>query len=139
MPSVRPQACQPSFTAFPDAKRATELPNRAEQSDFLDVFGRSRRRANTPCVCETRVEPNLSQVLYLLFSPELQRNLANPQGTAAQLCKAGKPAGEIVNELYLRTVPRPPTPSELGDAVASSRQPPKKKNRQSSKTCCGRC
>ena len=104
------------FSAFPEAKRATELPNEAEQSDFLDIFGRSRR--DTPCVCETRVEPNLSQVLYLLFSPELQRDLANPEGAPARLCKENKPSGEIVDELYLRTFSRSPTAEELRDAVA---------------------
>lgn len=104
------------FNQFADAKRAIELPNEAEQSDFLDIFGRTRR--DTPCVCETRIEPNLSQVLYLLFSPELQRDLANPAGAVAKLIKENKPSEEIANELYLRTVSRPPSEAELADAVA---------------------
>lgn len=105
-----------NFNQFADAKRAIELPNEAEPSDFLDIFGRSRR--DTPCVCETRVEPNLSQVLYLMFSPELQRDIANPEGTVAKLIKENKPTAEMVEELYLRTLCRPPTADELKDAVA---------------------
>lgn len=103
------------FNQFADAKRAIELPNEAEPSDFLDIFGRSRR--DTPCVCETRVEPNLSQVLYLMFSPELQRDIANPEGTVARLMKENKPTAEVVEELYLRTLCRRPTADELKDAV----------------------
>ena len=114
------------FNQFADAKRAIELPNEAEQNDFLDIFGRTRR--DTPCVCETRTEPNLSQVLYLMFSPELQRDIANPEGTVAKLVKENKPTAEIVAELYLRTVSRPPNEMELADAMAlidnaAARQP----------------
>ncbi|HXT59986.1 MAG TPA: DUF1553 domain-containing protein, partial [Pirellulales bacterium] len=115
-----------SFKTFPEAKRAIQLPNEAEQSDFLDIFGRSRR--DTPCVCETHVEPNLSQVLYLLFSPELQRNLSHAEGVVARLVKENNPAAELVEELYLRSVSRLPTAVELQDAVtlietATARQP----------------
>lgn len=106
----------PKFTTFPDAKRAIQLPNEMEQSDFLDIFGRSRR--DTPCVCETRTEPNLSQVLYLLFSPELQNDLANPAGTVAKLLKENNSSAEIVEELYLRTFSRQPTADEQKDAIA---------------------
>jgi hypothetical protein len=104
------------FNQFAEAKRAIELPNEAEPNDFLDIFGRSRR--DTPCVCETRTEPNLSQVLYLMFSPELQRDIASPEGTVARLVKESKPTSEIVTELYLRTLSRPPTTEESRDAAA---------------------
>ena len=61
------------FREFPKAKRAIELPTEAEQNDFLDIFGRSRR--DTPCVCETHLEPNLSQVLYMMFAPNWSKPL----------------------------------------------------------------
>jgi hypothetical protein len=104
------------FREFPQAKRAIELPNEAEQSDFLDIFGRSKR--DTPCTCETRIEPNLSQVLFLMFAPELQTAIASQEGTVARLVKENKPTAEIVAELYLRTVSRPPSAEESRDAVA---------------------
>lgn len=112
------------FNQFTDAKRAIELPNEAEPNDFLDIFGRSKR--DTPCVCETRTEPNLSQVLYLLFSPELQRDIANPEGAVGRLMKENKTSAEIVAELYLRTVSRPPSEAESADAVALLDQAPAK-------------
>ena len=103
------------FHEFPEAKRAIELPNEAQQNDFLDIFGRSRR--DTPCVCETRIEPNLSQVLYLMFAPEIETALANPAGTVARLAKEKKATADEVTELYLKTVSRPPTPDELHEAL----------------------
>ena len=104
------------FREFPQVKRAIELPTEAEQSDFLDIFGRSRR--DTPCVCETHLEPNLSQVLYMMFSPELERSIASPQGTVGRLLKEKKPTADVVAELYLMTVCRPPSADELHDAAA---------------------
>jgi hypothetical protein len=104
------------FNEFPEAKRAIQLPNEAQQNDFLDIFGRSRR--DTPCVCETRIEPNLSQVLYMMFAPEIETAVAAPEGTVSRLCKEKKPTADLVAELYLRSVSRPPTAKELQDAVA---------------------
>ena len=74
------------FQQFADITRAIQLPNESEPNDFLDIFGRSKR--DTPCVCETRLEPNLSQVLFLLFSPEVQQALAHPEGLVSQMVKA---------------------------------------------------
>ncbi|HEX3997688.1 MAG TPA: DUF1549 domain-containing protein [Pirellulales bacterium] len=104
------------FREFPDVKRAIQLPTEAEPNDFLDIFGRSRR--DTPCVCETHLKPNLSQVLYMMFAPELESAIASPQGTVARLLKEQKSSAEIVGDLYLLTVCRPPSADELHDAVA---------------------
>ena len=104
------------FQQFPEAKRAIQLPTEAERNDFLDIFGRSRR--DTACVCETHLEPNLSQVLYMMFAPELESALASKDGTVSRLMKEKKPTAEIVDELYLLTVSRPPSADELHDAVA---------------------
>jgi hypothetical protein len=103
------------FQQFADVTRAIQLPNEFEPNDFLDIFGRSKR--DTPCVCETRLEPNLSQILFLLFSPELQQAISNPEGIVGQMVKVNKPSPEIVDELYLRTVSRLPTDRDREDAV----------------------
>src|SRR5436305_4696896 len=88
-----------NFDDFKEVKKAILLPNEKGRSDFLDIFGRSQR--DTPCECETRIAPNLSQVLYLLHSEELQRKLADKDGFAAKI--ADKPNAEIVEEVFLRT------------------------------------
>ena len=105
----------PKFREFPQATRAIELPNEAEPSDFLDIFGRARRE--TPCACETKLEPSLSQVLFMMFAPELQQDISNADGTVARMFKDNRSAGDMVTELYLRTFSRSPTPDELHDAI----------------------
>jgi hypothetical protein len=48
----------------------------------------------------------------------LQRDITSPEGTVARLVKESKPTSEIVTELYLRTLSRPPTTEESRDAAA---------------------
>lgn len=103
------------FDDYADAKRAVQLPNEKARNEFLDMFGRSQR--DTPCECETSLSPNLSQVLYLLHSDELQRKLAHKEGAVAQLAKSDKPVAEQVDELFLRTFSRRPQPAELQEAL----------------------
>lgn len=114
------------FDDYPDVKKAILLPNEKARSDFLEIFGRSER--TTPCECETSLAPNLSQVLYLLNSDELQRKVSNKTGIAAELAKSGKKSVEVVEELYLRTFSRLPNATESQDAVtllenSTDRQP----------------
>lgn len=114
------------FDDYPEIKKAVLLPNEKGRSDFLDMFGRSSR--DTPCECETSLAPNLSQVLYLLHSEELQRKLADKDGFCVQLAKSGKSSGEIADELFLRTFSRLPRPEERAEAeslldTAKEKQP----------------
>ena len=102
------------FDDYPDIKKAILLPNEKARSDFLEIFGRSER--TTPCECETSLAPNLSQVLYLLNSDELQRKLAKG-GLLDELAKPEKPTTEVVEELFLTAFSRRPRPEELQDAV----------------------
>lgn len=103
------------FDDYPEARKAIQLPNEKARSDFLEVFGRSER--TTPCECETSLAPNLSQVLYLLNSDELQRKLTDKSAITGELSKPEKATAEVVEELYLRTFSRRPNPVELQDAV----------------------
>jgi hypothetical protein len=105
-----------TFRDFPAIKSAVELPTERVDSDFLDIFGRSPR--DTVCECEASRDPSLPQVLFLMYSPELQTKLSHPSGTAARLAKSGKPTREIVEELFLLTLSRFPTKAETADAVA---------------------
>src|SRR6185295_692765 len=83
--------------------------------DFLEIFGRSQRV--TPCECETSLAPNLSQVLYLLNSDDLERRLADKTGVVADLAKSEKPPREIIDELFLRTFSRLPREAEAQAGV----------------------
>ena len=104
-----------SFKEYPTVKKAIQLPNEQGQSDFLDMFGRSRRA--TPCECETSLAPNLPQVLYLLNSEDLQRKIADKNGFVSDLMKPGKTTEQVVEQMFLRTFSRPPRPAELQTAT----------------------
>lgn len=103
------------FEDYPEIKKAILLPNEKARSDFLEIFGRSER--TTPCECETSLAPNLSQVLYLLNSDELQRKLSAKDGVLDELAKPEKPNTDAVEDLFLRTFSRLPRPDELQDAI----------------------
>ncbi|MCY2966725.1 MAG: DUF1549 and DUF1553 domain-containing protein [Planctomycetota bacterium] len=94
----------------PDS-RAVDLPHEGFGSYFLDAFDRPRRA--TACECERSTSATLSQVLLLANSDELENKLAAGGGRIHQLMEAKRPRGEIVEELYLATLSRYPTPKEL--------------------------
>ena len=106
-----------TFREYPEVKAAVELPTERVGSEFLDIFGRSRR--DTPCECESSRDPSLPQVLFLMFAPELQAKLANPKGTAARLAKECPSGRAIVEELFLLTFCRPPSDAEAAEAAAA--------------------
>ncbi len=103
------------FEDYAEIKKAILLPNEKARSEFLEIFGRSER--TTPCECETSLAPNLSQVLYLLNSDELQRKLSAKDGVLDELAKPEKPNADVVEDLFLRTFSRRPRPDELQDAI----------------------
>jgi hypothetical protein len=86
---------------------------------FLEVFGRPKREIN--CACERDMGPNLSQSLHLINSGRLNSKLSAPEGRLAQLIKAGKGDLDIINELYLATISRYPTPQEAHVALSQVR------------------
>jgi hypothetical protein len=112
-----------SLTPFPGLpadrfapKRAIMLPDESFQSYFLDVFGRPQRIS--ACECERVSEANLAQALHLLNSDEVQQKLSRPGGRADQLAKDPRPDAEKVEELFLWTFARKPTPQQLEVALA---------------------
>lgn len=98
------------FTGLPEATRATELPDPAVPSHFLNTFGRPLR--NSPCDCARSSHPDLSQALLLLNNPTLQGKLTNPQGRLSQLLRANKLDDEILDQLYLAALTRLPETEE---------------------------
>src|SRR5262249_9738021 len=65
------------------------------------------------CECERSAKPNIAQALHLLNGEFLNKKIAAPTGRVEELLKATKPLPEMVEELYLVTLSRPPRPEEL--------------------------
>jgi hypothetical protein len=97
------------FQGLPKGARAVEIADGNVNNYFLTTFGRATR--TTPCSCEVRVEPNLSQALHLLNSDSIQSKMANG-GVVKKLVGKGKDIGQGIDELYIRCLARPPTEKE---------------------------
>lgn len=90
--------------------RAVEIADGRTSNYFLTTFGRATRE--TPCSCEVKMEPNLSQALHLLNGDTINSKI-NSGGLVARWLKEGRPRAEITEELYLRALGRPPSGTEL--------------------------
>lgn len=95
--------------------RAIMLPDEAFASYFLDVFGRPQRIS--ACECERVSEANLAQALHLLNSQEIQDKLTRAGGRADVLAKDPRPDAEKIEELFMWTFARRPTPEHLQIAM----------------------
>jgi hypothetical protein len=104
-----------AFTGLPPKFRAVEVPHEKYASYFLDTFDRPRRV--TACECERGTGANLSQVLLLSNSEEIESKLAT-SGRITQALAAKKPPREMVSEFYLAAFSRNPTDRELERALS---------------------
>ncbi len=94
---------------LPQGSRAMEIADGRTTNYFLTTFGRATRE--TPCTCEVKMEPNLSQALHLLNGDAVNAKVLNG-GLVKKLLKEGRTPPEIIEELYLRTLNRLPTETE---------------------------
>jgi hypothetical protein len=98
----------------PDGSRAIEVGASRVQNASVNyvfrIFGRPPR--TTACDCERAMEPGLPQKLYLMADPSIQQKVQSPQGRIAQLLTAEKDDNKVLDELFLATVSRLPTPKE---------------------------
>lgn len=97
------------FRGLPEGARAVQIADGRTSSYFLTTFGRATRE--TPCSCEVKMEPNLSQALHLLNGDTVNQKIQNG-GLVKRLLKEGKTRDQVVDEIYLRTLSRPPTAAE---------------------------
>lgn len=103
------------FPGVPTGTRAIELPDENVAAHFLDVFGRPARMS--ACECERVDAPALAQGLELVNSTEIQRKLTVKTGYAERLATSHQSTAEVVTEVFLRALARPPRPEELKFAV----------------------
>jgi hypothetical protein len=100
-----------------------EVPTAADK--FLVTFGKPPRLLVSEC--ERSNETSLGQAFQLISGPELAKMLSNPDNCIGQMITARNSDGQIIEELYLAALSRPPTAEEstsLCDHVthASSRR-----------------
>ena len=96
--------------------RAAQLPEPEIESYFLEVFERPSRQL----ICERKSTQTLNQALHLISGDTIHNKITNADGVLPQLLQSGRPAPEIVEELYLRTLSRYPDSEERRLAATAS-------------------
>jgi len=114
------------YPNLPLGTRAIELPDAAaaNTNPFLVTFGKPKRAS--VCECERTADENLAQALHTLNGDIVATKVADGAGRVAKLLAAGTPVPACVEEIYLATLSRPPSPLEAADAaeiIAASPSP----------------
>jgi hypothetical protein len=113
------------FQGYPVGLRATQLPGlpvvsrkgtSGDAVKFLRQFGKPERLLS--CDCERSTDATLAQALQLITGALVNRAVSEPDNRLGELLSAGRSNREIVEELYLAALCRPPTESEQNAIVA---------------------
>ncbi len=100
------------FGALPPTTRATQLPAPdLVKHEFLKIFGQPERQ--TVCQCERSSESNLGMAIQFFNGPLIYNKLRDGNNRFRQLLNQQKQDQEIITELHLAAVNRPPTEHEL--------------------------
>ena len=97
-----------TFKKWPEATRYVQLPDNRYGSHFLETFGRSNRLV----ICERDEVGTVAQALNMINGGDIQGRVASKDGTLAKLLASKKPDSEVMDELFLATLSRFPTPEE---------------------------
>jgi hypothetical protein len=98
------------FNGTPMGSRAIQLWDSRAAHYFLRIFGRPLRA--TACSCERSAAPNVSQVLHLLNSPEIEQKLDHAGGRIKHLVDTITDDKKLVDEMYLTFYARYPSDAE---------------------------
>jgi len=103
---------RPAFPEAPPDTNAEQVTDPHVGKDgFLDLFGRPSRESS--CECERRSDLSLPQALNLVNGKTISDAVADSNGRVAKAVLSGRPDRDVVEELYLASLSRPPTPAEL--------------------------
>jgi hypothetical protein len=96
---------------LPLGTRAIELPDAEYPDYFLNTFAKPRRVS--VCECERLPDPTLAQALHTLNGDGLVLKIRDAKSRVTRLVAAQTPHDDIVSELYLAALSRPPSETEL--------------------------
>ncbi len=103
------------FAGLPPGTRATQLPDGEVNHPFLKAFGQPAREL--ACECEREGESNLTQALQLINGPTVNDRLRNPNNRIGKLLAKKMPEREVLNDLFLVALSRPPAEDEARDLL----------------------
>jgi Protein of unknown function (DUF1549)/Protein of unknown function (DUF1553) len=107
---------RPAFPEAPPDTRAEQVTDPHIGKDgFLDLFGRPARESS--CECERRSDLSLPQALNLVNGKAISDAVADAGGRVAKAILSGRSDRDLVTELYLASLSRPPRAAELESAL----------------------
>jgi len=107
---------RPVFPEAPPDTRAEQVNDPHIGKDgFLDLFGRPARESS--CECERRSDLSLPQALNLVNGRTISDAVADANGRVAKAILSGRPDNDVVAELYMASLSRPPAAAELESGV----------------------
>jgi hypothetical protein len=106
-----------TFGPLPRTTKATQLPAPdVVKHEFLKAFGQPERQ--TVCACERASESNLGMAIQFFNGPLIYEKLRSEGNRFRQLAASGASPQDIVQQLYLAALCRPPADEELQAALA---------------------
>lgn len=101
-----------NIAGAPAGFRAAQTPDTNITNEFLDLFGRAPRME--ACECERTTDSNMLQALHMINGQTLLQKVTAPNSRVAALVADAKLTPEQrIEEIYLCTVCRLPTPEEM--------------------------
>jgi len=103
---------RPAFPEVPPDTKAEQLADpHVGPEGFLDLFGRPSRESS--CECERRSDLSLPQALNLVNGRVISDAVAAADGRIAKAVLGGRGDRDLLEELYLASLSRPPNGAEL--------------------------
>ncbi len=103
------------YGRYPNGTRVVALPLPVS-SRFLSLYGRSTREFLGDL--DPKLEPTLTQALHMINSNYVNKKLRSSSGALKRLMKEKPDNRELITELYLSTLSRFPTDTEIKTAEA---------------------
>jgi hypothetical protein len=111
------------FPGLPLGARAVQIADGNVSTYFLTTFGRATRES--VCSCEVKLEPTLSQSLHMLNGDATTQRIRQGNLIPKRLADKKTP-DQIIEEVYLRTLVRRPSPIEMDRLRAALAEEPDK-------------
>lgn len=113
--------------SYPMGFRALQLPDSNVSNYFLKSFGRPDRVQT--CECERTNEPSMAQALHIANGNTTNEKLAQKNNRIDQLISAKLKTPDLVQQIYLTVLSRPPSPTEKDKLVKMHDSTPESERR----------